>query len=194
MPSTTGSSASPRALLGGRRCALTNKARQAPDPKPLALETKDLPLRTALVHENYVTFDGARIYVREYDVLRGRLGSSKVFYLRTMAQVFPSVRAARGNQTLIASRSRRVARRFLRAYFRKVAFRPRGISARALRWGRDTAALQFFFQAPKGRMEGVELSVRSGRVTSDALVMGLDREVDLADLLAVRGKLRARVR
>lgn len=174
--------------------ALKRRVRASPDPKPLTLEGKDVRLSTQIVHQRYVTFSGARIYVREYDVLRGRLKSSKIFYLRTMAQVFPNARVAAGNQEFIASRSRRVARRFLRAYFRKVHFTPRGISARPLRWGRDTAGVQFFFKAPKGRIEGIELSVRRGRVVSDVLVMGLDREVETEDLRSLRTKLRARLR
>ena len=178
--------------------ALTHKARQAPDPKPLALEAGDLPLRTALAHRGYFPVrGGARVYLREYDVLGRRLGGSKIFYFRALGKVYPSARAAAREEAFIGSRkgSDWLARRFLRLAFRKTDYKPRGVSARPVRFGgADTAGFQFFYRAPKGRFEGVELSVRRGRVANSILVMGLARDVEPNDLLALRGKLRARLR
>ena len=119
--STTGSSASPRAPFVASRWH--SRAGWRALIKPLTLEGRDVRLTRGSC-TSVTSLPGARIYVREYDVLRGRLKSSKLFYLRTMAQVFPNARVAAGNQEFIASRSRRVARRFLRAYFPEGALHP----------------------------------------------------------------------
>jgi hypothetical protein len=113
-----------------------------------------------------------------------------------MAQVFEDSRAANRNQKYMSSTSgaNSIARRFLRAAFGKTGFTPRGVTARPLHWGGDTTGIQFFFRAPKGRVEGVLLSVVRGRVTGSALVMGLDQHVKPAAALALRQKLRARLR
>jgi hypothetical protein len=166
--------------------------RPVADPKPFLIEAGELPFRTKLVHADYFPVPGdGRVYLREYDVL----GTSGILYVRTMAQAFPTARAAEANQEYLGSRkgSDWVARRFLRAYFAKTKFTPQGVSAQPLWRGDDAAGFNFFFRAPKGRIEGVELSVRQGRLSSTLLVMGFDRAVDPAGLLRLRGKLRARL-
>ena len=167
------------------------------DPMSVTLGSKDLPVRTALANQGHFQGPGLRAYLREYDVLKGRLGGSRIFYVRTMAQVFENSRAANRNQKYMSSTSgaNSIARRFLRAYFVKTDFKPRGVTARPVRWGgSDTTGMQFFFQAPKGRVEGVLLSVVRGRVTGSVLVMGIDQHVKPAAALALRQKLRARLR
>jgi hypothetical protein len=175
----------------------TRKARRNLDPKPLALVAEDFPVRTRLAHHGYLSSPGVRVYLREYDVLGGRLAGSKVFYLRTIASVFDNVRlAARDRRYLATSKgSNSVARRFLRAAFRATDFTPRKVTALPLRWhAADTAGFHFFFRAPNGRIEGVLVSVTHGRVSGSVLVMGLDRDVEPTAVVAAREKLRARLR
>jgi hypothetical protein len=130
-------------------------------------------------------------------VLGGRLAGSKVFYLRTIASVFDNARlAARDRKYLATTKgSNSVARRFLRAAFRATDFTPRNGTALPIRWrAADTAGFHFFFRAPKGRVEGVLVSVTHGRVSGSVLVMGLDRDIEPTAVVAAREKLRARLR
>lgn len=180
-----------------RASAPDRKAPRTPDPKPLTLEAKDFPLRTRPGHQGYVPSSGVRVYLREYDVLGGSLAGSKVLYLRTMAQVFASPRAAARNQAYLATinGARSVARRFVRAGFSTTSFTPRRVTASPIHSNaRDTAAFHFFFRTPKGRIEGVLVSVARGRFTASVLVMGYAPEVDPADVLSARAKLRAALR
>lgn len=172
-----------------------DKSKQ-PDPKPLTLEGKDLRLRTSRAREGYFRVPGVRAYLREYDVLGGRLGGSKVIYLRTMTEVFASAQTASGDQKYLASGkgSRSITRGFLRELFRGSGFSPTNVEARPLNWrGADTAAFQFFFDVPRGRIEGLMLSVSRGRVRGSVTVYGFDQDVDPAAVLVVREKLRARL-
>ena len=181
----------------GLASAPNRKARRTPDPKPLTLEGDDFPLRTRLGHQGYFPGPGVRVYLREYDVLGGSLAGSKVLYLRTMAQVFASPRAAARNQAYLASAkgAKSVARRFLRAGFRETDFRPHNVTAAPIHsHASDTTAFHFFFTTPKGSLEGVLVSVARGRFSASVLVMGYEREVDAGDVLPARGKLRAALR
>ncbi len=167
------------------------------DPKSVTLGGKDLPVGTALAHQGHFQGPGLRAYLREYDVLEGRLAGSRIFYARTMAQVFETGPAAARNQKYMSSASgaNSITRRFLGAYFAKTGFTPRGVTARPLHWrAGDTAGIQFFFRAPKGRVEGVLLSVVRGRATGSVLVMGLDQHVKPGSVLTLRQKLRGRLR
>ena len=167
------------------------------DPKSLTLQRKDFPLRTALADQGYRSAPGVRVYLREYDVRGERLAGSKIIYLRTVAQVFDNARlAARDREYLATTKgANTVARRFLQAAFSKTDFTPRNVTARPLRWrADDTAAFHFFFGTPKGRLEGVLLSVTHGRVSGSVLVMGFDPHVEPAAVLALREKMRARIR
>jgi hypothetical protein len=153
------------------------------DPKPLTLEGKDFPVRTRLAHQGSFPSRRVRVYLREYDVLGERLAGSKIFYLRSMAQVFESAGAAARDRKYLATTkgSNSVARRFLRAAFEKSDFAPRKVTAQPLRWhAGDTAAFHFFFRTPNGRVEGVLLSVTHGRVSGSVLVMGFDQDVEPA--------------
>jgi hypothetical protein len=172
-------------------------ARRHLSPKPLTLRGEDFPVGTTLAHQGSIPGPGVRVYVREYDVLGGRLAGSKIFYLRSVAQVFDNARfAARDRRYLATAKGAdTVARRFLRAAFKTGDFHPRKVTARPLRWpGSDTAAFHFFFRVPKGRVEGVLLSVTHGRLSGSVLVMGFDQDVEPAAVLAMREKLRGRLR
>jgi hypothetical protein len=167
------------------------------DPKPLTLTGESFPLRTSLIHEGYIDAGPARAYSREYDVLGGRLGRSKIFYLRTVAQVFNTASASAREQDYLVSRkgSTSITRRFLDAYFRRSQFKPGNVEARPLQApNATTAAFQFFFDAPKGRIEGVLMSVVRGRVRGTVTVMGFEADVEVADVLAISKQVRARLR
>lgn len=185
-------------IVSGKTVAKsTRKAPRKLDPKSLTLQRKDFPLRTALADQGSRSAPGVRVYLREYDVRGERLAGSKIIYLRTVAQVFENARlAARDREYLATTKgANTVARRFLQAAFSKTDFTPRGVTARPLRWrADDTAAFHFFFRTPKGRLEGVLLSVTHGRVSGSVLVIGFDQDVEPAAVLVLREKLRARLR
>ena len=85
--------------ISGSVASSTRKAqRRKLDPKPLTLDGKDFPVRTKLAHQGYLSNPGVRIYLREYDVLGGRLAGSRAFYLRTIAavRIRPTCRARPG--------------------------------------------------------------------------------------------------
>jgi hypothetical protein len=166
------------------------------DPKPFALTGKSFSLRMSPYAHDYVYGNGVRGYVREYSVVAGRLAGSKVWYVRTLAEVFPSTRAvARSHRYAASTRgATTIARRFLNKYFARTDFRPGKVTAAPLSWkGRDTAGFHFLFRTPKGRVEGVFLSVDRGRVTSSVTVLGFDREVDAQSLLSLQSALRAQL-
>ena len=172
-------------------------ARRHLSPKPLTLRGEDFPVRTKLAHQGSFPGPGVRVYLREYDVLGGRLAGSKVFYVRSIAQVFDNAGFAARDRKYLATAegANTVAHRFLRAAFGPSGYSPRNVTARPLQWrGADTAGFHFFFRAPKGRVEGVLLSVTHGRLSGSVLVMGFDQDVEPAAVLAMREKLRARLR
>lgn len=149
----------------------------------------------SLAHEGYLTLGDVRVFLREFDVA-GRLGGSRIFYLRAMTQAFPNRKAASADQRFVgtAEGSRSVAQGFLRQLFEKESFKPAVLEARPLSWkGRDTVGIQFFFQAPNGRMEGVLLSVQRGMLRGTVTVIGRAQDVEPNDVLTVRRKLRARL-
>jgi hypothetical protein len=165
-----------------------------PDLESLTFSAKDFR-GASLAHEGYMSFGDVRAFLREFDVA-GRLGASRIFYLRAMTQAFPNRRAARADQRFVgtAEGSRSVAQRFLRQLLQKENFKPAGVEAHPLRWdGRDTVGIQFFFKAPNGRMEGVLLSVQRGSLRGTVTVIGRARDVEPNDVLTVRKKLRARL-
>jgi hypothetical protein len=165
-----------------------------PDLESLTFSAKDFR-GASLAHEGYLSFGDVRAFLREFDVA-GRLGGSRIFYLRTMTQAFPNRRAARADQQFVGTEkgSASVARGFLRELFKKESYRPAGIEAHPLSWeGRDTVGIQFFFKAPNGQMEGVLLSVRKGALRGTVTVIGRAQDVEPNDVLTVRKKLRARL-
>lgn len=165
-----------------------------PDLESLTFTAEDFR-GASLAHEGYLSVGDVRAFLREFDVA-GRLGGSRIFYLRAMTQAFPNRKAARADQRFVgtAKGSRSVAQRFLRQLFEKESYKPAGLEARPLRWeGRDTVGIQFFFKAPNGRMEGVLLSVQRGTLRGTVTVIGRARDVEPNDVLTVRRKLRARL-
>jgi hypothetical protein len=165
-----------------------------PDLESLTFSAKDFR-GASLAHEGYLSFGEARAFLREFDVA-GRLGGSRIFYLRAMTQVFPDRRAAKADQRFVGTEkgSRSVATRFLQQLFEKESYKPVAIEARPLRWnGRDTVGVQFFFEAPNGRMEGVLLSIQRGTLRGTVTVIGRAKNVEPNDVLTVRKKLRARL-
>jgi hypothetical protein len=167
------------------------------DPRLLALRAEDLGLRTSRVREDYIDVGAVRAYLREFDIGGGRLGGSKVAYVRAAAQVYPTPRDAEREQAYSVSGkgSARITRRFLAGFFRTTGFTPAELEVRALDSpARDSATFQFFFKAPKGQVEGVFLSVIRGRVRGTITVIGLANEVNPADVFALAEKIRKRLR
>ena len=165
-----------------------------PDLESLTFSANDFR-GASLAHEGYMSFGDVRAFLREFDVA-GRLGGSRIFYLRAMTQAFPNRRAAKADQRFVgtAEGSRSVAQGFLRQLFQKESYKPAGVEARPLRWnGRDTVGIHFFFKAPNGRMEGVLLSVQRGSLRGTVTVIGRAKDVEPNDVLTVRKKLRARL-
>ncbi|MEX2102720.1 MAG: hypothetical protein WD805_02060 [Gaiellaceae bacterium] len=165
-----------------------------PDLESLTFAAKDFR-GASLAHEGYLSFGDVRAFLREFDVA-GRLGGSRIFYLRAMTQAFPNRRAARADQQFVGTEkgSRSVTQGFLRELFKKESYRPVGIEAHPLAWeGRDTVGVQFFFKASNGRMEGVLLSVQRGTLRGTVTVIGRASDVEPNDVLTVRKKLRARL-
>jgi hypothetical protein len=167
-----------------------------PDPRPLTLEGEQLARGAARTHRHYLRTRVALVYWREYELDRGPLGSSRIIWLRTMTQAFRSARLARRDQAYVASAggSRSITHRLLRGWFRRTGFRPTNVEARPLPASdQDTSGFQAFFDVPRGRAKAVLVSVRRGRLTGSVAVFGLAREVRPEDVLALRGKLRARL-
>ena len=184
----------PLAARSTRPADKTKKVKRSIDPKPLTLAGPDLPVRTKLLHRGYVNENGVRAYYRSLDFLGG-LGRSRPIYIRTMVQVFGKPRLAARHQQYVASGkgARNLARRIVRQDFRGSGYMPRKVTAVPLRSAGDTAAFHFFFRVPRGRMEGVFVSVARGRVTGNVLVYGFDRKVEVAPVLMLRSALRAKL-
>ncbi len=167
-----------------------------PDPRPLTLEGREIAGRAELTHRRYARTPAALVYWREYELPRARIGDSRIVWLRTMTQSFKSARLARRNQAILASArgSEAITHRLVRGWFRRSDFRPTNVEARPLAPAEpDTSGFHAFFDAPRGRVEAVLLSVRRGRLTASVAVFGLDRELWPADVYALRGRLRARL-
>lgn len=167
-----------------------------PDPRALTLAGRDVLRGARLTHGNYYRTPVSFSYIRNYDVRRARLGGSRIIYLRTMASSFKNARRAAREKAFAGSgrASDRMARAFLRAFYRKSDSRATGITARPLAApDRDSDAFRFSFDAPTGRIAGVMLSVGRGRLRANVIVLGFERELRPEDVLALRGKLLARL-
>jgi hypothetical protein len=148
-------------------------------------------------HEREVHTRAAYGHLREYESRGERLGSSKIFYLRTMTLAYKNARSALADQEFLGSRrgSQSVARRLVRGWFRKTDFKRRPVTARPLPSPNDdTAAFQLYVNAPAGRLEAVMVSVRRGRINASATVMGRASKLHPRDVLALSDRLRARLR
>jgi hypothetical protein len=169
-------------------------AYEVPDPKALALVDRDFGLRMSPTHQGYLRAGALRGYLREYEAAGARLGSSTIFYLRTLGAVAESVRAAKSEHKYFASDAGRVAiaRRFLRGFYRGTGFTPRNVATRALpAQAKGSAGFQLFHDAPKGRVELVMVRATRGRFVTSVAVMGLDDAVFAKDVRALQRKLRA---
>ena len=168
----------------------------APDPRPLTLAGSEVVEDARLVHRAYFRTPVAFGYVREYELRRAQLGGSRIVYLRTTAQALKSADLARRAQAYLASTrgSDAIARGFSRRYFRRTDFRPTGIAAEPLAGlHRDTAAFRFSFDAPAGRVAGVMMAVRRGRLRGNVMAAGFEQELRTEDEVALREKLLARL-
>jgi hypothetical protein len=174
--------------------ALPGKPKEI-DPKPLTLRARDFEGAT-IAHEGSRQAHGVRAYLREFDVVGGGVGGSKMYYLRALTQVFPSRRSATIDQRFLATAegSRKVTAAFLDAWLGGDRDAITNVSATpvAVR-GADTSVFRFSFTAPKGRMEGVMLSVQRGRVLGSVTVIGRAAGLDPMDILTARAKLRERL-
>ena len=165
------------------------------DPRALVMKRSDFGLYLALAHQGFSRNGPVKIYLQEFDVERGTLGSSHPTYLRTVAQVFPSANAAAEDQRYFSSEQGRnnIVARYLDA-FRQGAFEPRGVQVRPLDVKeKDSAGLVFTFRAPKGRILGVMLTSRVGGARGNLTVMGFANEMRPADVVKLLPRLRVRL-
>lgn len=165
------------------------------DPRALVMKRSDFGLYLRLAHQGYSRNGPVKIYLQEFDVDRGTLGSSHPTYLRTVAQVFPSAKAAAEDQRYFASEKGRhaVVARYLDAFLQG-AYEPRDVRVQALNVkGEDNAGLVFSFQAPKGRILGVMITSRVGSARGNLTVMGSANEMHLADVVKLLRRLRDRL-
>ena len=170
---------------------------RAADPRPYALTAGDLPtLELELGHEGRVSPGRARAFLREFDVTGGALGSSRPFYVRTLAQTFPNRAAARDHGRLLSSRrgARSIAREFLARWLREHRDEITSIRAEPVDWpGADTAGIRFTFDAPSGPTRGVYLNVTRGRAASSVLLIGSAGRIRDEDVLLALELLRNRL-
>lgn len=167
------------------------------DLKKLTLTAKSLSLRMSRTHERDLHTPATDSHFGEYESRGERLGSSEIVYLRTMTVACKSARSALRDQQFLASGrgSRSIARRFVRAWFRKTDFTPRRLKARPLPSAHDdVAAIQLYLDAQAGRLEAVMVSVRRGHIRASATVMGLASKVNPRDVVALSDRLRHSLR
>ena len=165
------------------------------DPRALVMKRSDFGLYLALAHQGFSRNGPVKIYLQEFDVERGTLGSSHPTYLRTVAQVFPSANAAAEDQRYFSSEQGRnsIVARYLDAFLQG-AFEPRGVQVRPLDVKeKDSAGLVFTFRAPKGRILGVMLTSRVGGARGNLTVMGFANEMRPADVVKLLPRLRVRL-
>jgi hypothetical protein len=165
------------------------------DPRALVMKRSDFGLYLSLARQGFFRNGPVKGYSQEFDVERGTLGSSHPTYLRTLAQVFPSARAAVEDQRYFSSEKgrRTIVARYLDSFLQG-AFEPRGVQVRPRPVkGADSAGLVFSFQAPKGRILGVMVTSRVGSVRGNLTVMGFANEMRPADVVKVLPRLRTRL-
>ena len=165
------------------------------DPRLLVMKRSDFGLYLSLAHQGFLRNGPVNVYLQEFDVDRGTLGSSHPTSLRTVAQVFPSAKAAAEDQRYFSSEKGRhaIVTQYLDAFLHG-AFEPRGLQVRALDVkGDDSAGLAFSFQAPNGRILGVMVTSRVGSARGNLTVMGFANEVRPADVVKLLPRLRTRL-
>jgi hypothetical protein len=165
------------------------------DPRALLMHRSDFGLYLSLAHQGVFRNGPVQGYLQEFDVDRGTLGASHPNYLRTVAQVFPSPKAAAEEQRYFSSAEGRntIVARYLEAFL-KGSFEPRDVQVRALAVkGTDSAGLVFTFDAPKGRILGVMVTSRVGSARGNLTVMGPANEMRPADVVKLLPLLRTRL-
>ncbi len=171
--------------------------RTSGDPRPLTLAAADFPtLELRLAYEGRVTPTRARVFLREFNVIGGTLGSTRPVYVRTLAQTFRNEAPAREHDRLLASRAgaRRLIRAFLQAGLRGRRPEITALRAEPAAWpGADTAGIRFSFSAPRGELRGVYLSVTRGRRATSVLLVGHADAVRDEDVLLMLDALRERL-
>ena len=115
--------------------------------------------------------------------------------MRTVAQIFPSAKAAAEDQRYFSSAEGRdtIVARYLESFL-KGSFEPRDVQVRALPVkGTDSAGLAFTFDAPKGRILGVMVTSRVGSARGNLTVMGFANEMRPTDAVKLLPLLRTRL-
>ena len=165
------------------------------DPRAFVMKRSDFGLYLSLAHEGPFRNGPTKGYLQEFDVDRGTLGSSRPTYLRTVAQIYASAKAAGEDQRYFSSEKGRstIVARYLDALLQG-SFEPRGLQVRGLDVkGEDSAGLVFTFEAPKGRILGVMVTSRVGRARGNLTVMGSANEMRPADVVKLLPRLRTRL-
>jgi len=165
------------------------------DPRSLVMHRSDFGLYLSLAHQGLFRNGPVKGYLQEFDVERGTLGASHPIYLRTVAQIFPSVKAAAEDQRYFSSAEGRntIVARYLDA-FSQGAFQPRDLQVRTLAVrGADNAGLVFTFDAPKGRILGVMVTSRVRSSRGNLTVLGFANEMRPADVVKLLPRLRTRL-
>ena len=165
------------------------------DPRSLVMKRSDFGLYLALAHQGAFRNGPVKGYLQEFDVEHGNIGSSRPMYLRTVAQIFPTTKAAAEDQRYFSSAQGRetIVARFLNAFL-KGASKPQGVQVGALAVkGADNAGLVFSFQAPRGRILGVMVTSRVGSARGNLTVVGFADEMRPADIVKLLPRLRARL-
>jgi hypothetical protein len=164
-------------------------------PRSLVMKRDEFPLRLSLAHQGSFANGGVRGYLREFDVDGGRLGRSSPFYVRAVAQVFPSVEGARKDERYFESRAGRskIVERYLESFLRG-AFHPSGVESHPLAVrGSDSASFVFTFEVPKGRVLGVMVATRVGSSRGNVTVVGFANDMHPGDAVKLLPRLRARL-
>ncbi len=178
-----------------RRVARRTRWR-APDPETRTLTAAGLGLGQArLRHQNHLRRPAMRAYWRDYVLASGRIGRSRPLGVRTLTQVYRRKRAAIRQHRSLGTRegAATIARGYLNGAFAPRGFLGGGVDVEGRRSG-DTTWARFKFDVRRGPAEGVLVTVRRGRMRTGVLVWGMDRRMRAADIVALRGVLRAQLR
>jgi hypothetical protein len=165
------------------------------DPRALVMKRSDFGLYLSRAQQGFFRNGPVKGYLEEFKVERGTLGGSRPTYLRTVAQVFPSAKAALEDQRYFSSEKGRhtIVARYLDAFLRGSS-EPRALQVRALDVkGEDSAGLVFSFQATNGRILGVMVTSRVGSVRGNLTVVGFANEMRPADVVRLLPRLRTRL-
>lgn len=165
------------------------------DPARLTLTQADLPAGASVAGQGYRRHGDVRSYLREFEPAGSRLGSSQVIYLRAMAQVLEDEGAATLFMRIAERREGReqLARTFFQRALSGINAGIRGLRIQGLPAPSSGTAFAATIEAPKGTLTAVMLFVRSGRAVGSVTALGVNGELRAADVLALAGKVRARL-